>query len=525
MLSLPSPQECGLPEHFTSWRPKQEEAIDIMLHSPKRVKAICAPTGSGKSLSLMTAAVLSGLPTCIVTASRGLQDQMLNDFKSIGLVDIRGRRNYECDMREGYTCEDGYAARCPYKGTANCPSSVAERRAAASPLVITNYDKWIASRKYGLGMSHFQQVIFDESHLAPEALARAMQVELNHHEVEDTLKVPFPAGAHAEDMNTWKVWANHTKKVADREMVKAHDRLEGHDPKPSWVRHYNHMCNLVRRLAVLATARATDWIADDLYVKGERAGYVFDPIRPGRYAESALLMRIQSVIITSATLRPKTLFMIGIGKDNFEFKEFDSDFDPKRCPIYYIPTMRVDSKADDLGPLWLRLDQIASRRRDRKGIIHTVSYARQEDIMATSRWASSMLINPRGEAPTGMIDQFRESGDGTILVSPSIGMGYDFPGRDCEWQFMCKIPFAPPSKILKAREAEDPEYRSYQAMQDLVQAFGRGMRSKSDSCENFIGDAHLEWFLPRYGHLAPRSFHGFFKTIRTLPPPPERVAA
>ena len=72
--------------------------------------------------------------------------------------------------------------------------------------------------------------------------------------------------------------------------------------------------------------------------------------------------------------------MIGIGKENFEFKEFDSDFDRKRCPIYYLPTMRVDKNNTDLRMLYMRLDQIAAKRRDRKGIIQTVSYQRQEDV-------------------------------------------------------------------------------------------------------------------------------------------------
>lgn len=32
-----------------------------------------------------------------------------------------------------------------------------------------------------------------------------------------------------------------------------------------------------------------------------------------------------------------------------------------------------------------------------------------------------------------------------------------------------------------------------------------------------------EWFPGRYGHLAPRSFHGVFRTVNVLPPPPPRL--
>lgn len=34
---------------------------------------------------------------------------------------------------------------------------------------------------------------------------------------------------------------------------------------------------------------------------------------------------------------------------------------------------------------------------------------------------------------------------------------------------------------------------------------------------------HMQWFLPRYGHLAPKSFHRIFKQVDVLPQPPERL--
>jgi Rad3-related DNA helicase len=516
-IKIPSPSELGM--HIPSWRSGQEEAINVIITSEKRVTALCAPTGFGKSPVAVAAAILSGVPTCIVTSTRGLQDQYLRDFAHLGMVDIRGRRNYNCNLKPNYTCEEGQAARCPYKGTVACRCSQAEMRAAASSLVVTNYAKWCAARRFGQGMDHFKQVIFDEGHEAPSALANAMQVILYTKEIEETLKLKFPVGLDSEDFSIWKRWCSGARIAANDAMIAAQARITGiPDPKPAWVRHFTHMRNLCRRLATLSTAAAKEWIVEQV-----EQGYQFDPIRPGRYGELALLLKVPRIIFVSATLRPKTLYMVGVSRADSEFKEFDSDFDPKRCPIYYIPTQRVDKRNPDNSLLWARLDQIAATRRDRKGIIHTVSYARRDEITTTSRFSSDMLINPKGEPPTEMITAFKAAPPGTILVSPTVGTGYDFPGRDCEWQFLCKIPFEPPSKIVKAREADDPEYRPYKSMQALVQTFGRGMRSKSDRCENFIGDDHMEWFRPRYAHLAPRSFHGFYRTVNTLPAAPEKL--
>lgn len=441
------------------------------------------------------------------------------DFECIGLVDIRGRRNYSCDLKPDYTCEDGYAARCPHKGSILCPASQAEMRAACSPLVVTNYDKWTSAKKFGQGMEHFNQVVFDEGHQAPDAIARAMQVVLGDREIEDLLGLDFPSPREALEFVNWKPWAAEARGLAEEMMVEARKLLQDPNPKSAWIKEYLHLRNLTKRLATIATANANNWVVDEV-----EKGYQFDPVRVGRYAEATLLLGVPSVLVVSATLRPKTLYMLGVATNNFDFQEFDSDFDPKRCPIYYVPTMRVDSRAGDLAMLWIRLDQIAARRTDRKGIVHTISYARRDEILARSRFAGAMLINPKGEASTGIMNEFKDAPPGTILVSPSVGAGFDFPMQECEWQFVCKIPFPDSrSKIVKARQEDDKEYGPYQAMNKLVQIFGRGMRSKADQCENFIGDSHLDWFLPKYSHLAPKSFKGFFRRVEVLPQPPAKL--
>lgn len=517
-MKIPTPDRLKLP--ISAWRSGQEEFIYSACTNIKRAKALCAPTGFGKGVSLVAVALITGEPTCIVTSNKGLQEYYSKTFAHLGMVDIRGRNNYPCAMREDYTCEDGNHARCPYKGTVACPSSQAEMRAATSNLVVTNYSKWCAAKKYGQGMQHFRQVIFDEGHHTFGALASSMQIVLNHREIEKDLKMEFLAGLDSESFPAWKQWALIAKRAADVAYIQAKARITGvSDPKPNWVRHCTHMQNLMRRLATLAAASPTEWIVEQI-----EQGYKFDPIRPGRYAEAGLLFRVPRILVASATLRPKSMFMIGIGKDNFDFQEFNSDFDPKNCPIYYIPTMRVDSKAKDLSPVWNVLDRIAARRRDRKGIVHTISFTRRDEILANSHFASSMIFNEKGSPAIETVDLFKASPPGSILVSPSVDTGYDFPGSDAEWQFICKIPFEPPSLILKAREALDSEYRPYLAIQTLVQAFGRIIRSREDRGENFIPDEHLSWFLPRFGHLAPKSFHGFFREIQILPAPPVALA-
>lgn len=518
-MRIPNPIELGMPEKFQSWRANQEDAISKATYRSKRVVAISAPTGHGKELDCVAIAKLSNEPTCIVTGSRGLQDQYQETYKSIGMTDLRGRNNYTCSLRqdEHFSCAEGYNARCPYKGTHMCPSSQAEMRASISNLVVTNYDKWTANRKFGQGLNHIKHVIFDEAHFAPEALARAMQVTLNPKEIEETLGVDFLGGTECEEFREWKTWAIACRAVAENALLDARRKITSTvNPKTAWIKHYCHMRNLVRRLATVATAAAKDWVVDQV-----DNGFQFDPIRPGRYAEAALLLHVPKITMVSATITPKTLFMTGIGRANFDFYEYDSSFDPKRGPIYYVPTLKVKGLGQDLSPIWALLDRIIAKRTGqlgRNGIVHTISYDRQQDLYNQSRFFERMITNDRGEAPTEKIELFK-SQQGMILVSPSVGTGYDFPDEECRYQFVAKVPFEPPSKIQAARQEADSEYVYYRAWQYLVQAFGRDVRSETDWSERFIGDKQMSWMRSKYGHLAPKSFHAVFKTVDILPQP------
>ena len=116
-----TPIELGLPAKFTGWRPGQEGAILDAVECNRRFLANSMPTGWGKSLWYIAVAKLLDYRVCILTSTKALQDQLLHDFSDIGLVDIRGRGNYECCLGAGYTCDEGRHAKCPRKQTTRCP--------------------------------------------------------------------------------------------------------------------------------------------------------------------------------------------------------------------------------------------------------------------------------------------------------------------------------------------------------------------------------------------------------------------
>ena len=91
MSLLPPPNAIGAPQQFTMWRPHQPKAILRAIETDKRFWAGVMPTGSGKSLTVIGAALLAGWRTLVLTSTKGLQSQYGESFESIGLVDVRGK--------------------------------------------------------------------------------------------------------------------------------------------------------------------------------------------------------------------------------------------------------------------------------------------------------------------------------------------------------------------------------------------------------------------------------------------------
>jgi Rad3-related DNA helicase len=130
------------------------------------------------------------------------------------------------------------------------------------------------------------------------------------------------------------------------------------------------------------------------------------------------------------------------------------------------------------------------------------------------------MISHDSNTAKSAVEKFKSAGPGAILISPSMTTGYDFPFDQCEYQVILKIPFPDSrSPVTQARTLVDKDYSAYIAMQELVQAVGRGMRAEDDSCETFVIDNNAAWFVPKYKDMAPKWFHEAYRKLNTLPEP------
>jgi len=506
-LPIPEPRTLGLP-HDT-WRPEQPEAIRVALESDRAHTALQLPTGAGKSAIGVGIARLTEGRVPTLTSTKGLQTQYAEGY---GLYDMRGASNYVClsaqdehkpyfPIRKEVGCDEGACRsdiRCS-RLEAGCLYFDRYREGVRQAQPVTSYAYWLSTRRFAKGFGVAARLICDEAHALPAELMAACRIEI---------KKPWLGEARPpRSLRAWREWASlrlaeFTPLVEDeRQRVRYRRQLDA--------------------IGMLDRVHHETWAWEDA---GDR--YVFEPLSPVGLLP-LLGPATLPILYLSATVTPAVLALMGVPSDDVRFFTAPSRFPAVRRPVYVVPTARIDARSwrdPDVRAYWLhRIDQILERRQDRKGIVHSVSYERQQAIATGSAHRHRMIVPTSAAQLERAVRHFRQAPPGTILVSPSVTTGWDFPYTDCEYQILAKVPFPDTrARIARARLDAHPEWRDYVTMQAIVQAAGRGMRAEDDQCETFIVDDHFKWFYRSSSGqaYAPEAFREAVQTVRVLPDPP-----
>lgn len=485
-----TPQQVGLPAKFSSWRVGQEEIITHMLYQTKRFGVYVVPTGSGKSICYMAAAKMHRGRVLILTSTKGLQDQLAREFGSLVTV-VKGKMAYKCRASGNqYWCHTGscqWGVECPYRED-GCTYRDQVRAGARARIVVTNYSFWMAAKPDTLGP--FSLIIMDEAHDAPDHLLGALSMSIKKEDMHGLAHFPDKGWSQQQ----YNEWAKILKGRVDDE-VKAGARRKGGG------RGHYRILSLQQKLGILDKI----W-PSNLVVEHQGKMITWDAIWPKGLASPYLFRGIGKVILTSATITRKDCAMMNIAEEDMEFREYPSTFPLNIRKVYFIPTVRMDRFVTNAGMnMWAnRIDNIIGGRLGYKGIVHTASYDRAMRISNFSRFRDFMITHTTHNTQE-IINKFKAADPPSILVSPSVITGYDFPGDEGRWQIICKVPF-PDSRplVIKARQKMDPDYGCYVAIKHLIQASGRLVRSAEDYGETFIIDSHFQWVFSKYKGLFPK---------------------
>jgi len=522
------PSDIGMPSKFSAWRPGQWECVDRVLGSEKRFVVLCLPTGAGKTGVALAACLINGGRSVVLTATKGLQDQIVTEMREM-VADVRGQSNYLCPIADKLgvprsttvaeaPCQCGYP--CALKrGVGGCGYYDAYRHAQQSDIVVGNYQMWLYDRdkdsangdlQYGwipdgTGVTQAEQLrakqkvrmlVADEVHGADGQLSMYLGVDLTR---KSCLGMHMEWPDSGMTVDDWREWAREWTAPITVRIKDAEERIRS--GYRSWSKDLKSLRDMARNLDKLAGMKAEDgWVLSEQDVKDRSMTSVrFEPLHPARYAETVLWRGTEKVVLVSATVRPKTLEMLGIDMAQVEFIEGESTFPIERRPIVYYPTVRMSyrTEQDDREMKWLlgRLDDVIEQGLEWKQIVHAVSYGRARFVFDNSRWHRYMITHNTFDRAT-KIEEFRRSEAPRILVSPSVDTGYDFAHDEARIQHILKIPFQSVSDALvKARQQEDKEYGLYIAVQTLQQMTGRIMRAENDWGLTVVYDEQLGWVL------------------------------
>lgn len=512
MTNLPSPSMFGLPSKFSEWRTHQDRACESLVDSSARFVIQVCPTGFGKSVTYMTASQLVPGRTIILTSTKGLQSQLIRDFGRMdGVVDIRGRGNYPCRLNTKVACDAGlcmFGVKCSMKEDGGCFYYDQLGKAKSAKVVITNYAYWMSQNEYSDGLGTFDMLVLDEAHSSPDHVIDHISVSFSKsYRLENRalgLDQQLP-----NDIIGWQTWAADRLEDVRSDLEDAKLRRK----EKLWIQ----LKRLIAKLERLEKNMDSTWIWED-----SPTSVTLSPIWPAPHAESVLFLSIPKVLMTSAYVVPKTARLLGIKR--YKYEQYEHTFPLENRLLTHIPTIRMNYKITDIGNrMWInRVDQIIKDRLDRKGIIHTISYARCKMLVEQSRYKEYMVTHDTASTEA-TVRSFKKSEAPCILVSPSMSTGWDFPDDECRWQIIVKLPY-PDTRgdIMKARTKNDSDFSAYIVMQQLIQASGRGVRSKSDYCETFITDNNITWFINRYRGLSVDWFSEAYRVSRTIPKPIER---
>lgn len=502
---MQSPSDLGLP--YADWRPGQRTAIRTCQFSRTTHTVINAPTGSGKTaIATAVPRLMPDRRHVILTATKALQDQYGGPHPF--LVDLRGASNYRClaavDEMKAYfplrrrgsaTCDDGpchIGVACSLKDH-GCEYFDAKRSFVAAQCGLTNYSAWLMNRRTFTA----DTVICDEAHALPEQLMSARGVDVPHYLFQGKTK---PRGFRG-----WRRWAQEqleqlTKTQDGDDRVKR-EQLE---------RGLRLLCGIDHTWA---------WDISD-------SGYRFEPAIP-----RLLLPMLQTftedsrVIYLSATITPSILDILDVAPKDITFLTLPSRFPVDRRPIYILPGARNDwrSMRDNYNFFKIidAMDRFCEVRDDRRGLIHSVSFARAEDIYDNSVLQHRMLLHRRSQPVAEFVKSFLEDPrENVIAVSPSVMTGFNFPYRAAEFQCVPKLPFPnTQSHIMKARIRATKRYRDVYTMTNLVQLCGRINRAEDDQGETAIFDEHFAWWYRDNRDLAPEWFdEAIVRTRRPVRP-------
>jgi Rad3-related DNA helicase len=235
-------------------------------------------------------------------------------------------------------------------------------------------------------------------------------------------------------------------------------------------------------------------------------------------------------VFLSATLGSKKAFCkeIGVPESECFFIETDSPFDPEKSPVIVQPSIKLskdhyDKNIQRVGGL---IDEIMNIHKEQRGIIHSTTYAIQQqiyqrvsqknqerllcrdmDVLRNVTKGNNKYAKKYSNGELLELHETQGKAYGSVLLSPSMMEGVDLKDDLSEFQVIIKLPWANLGDIrVKVKSQLDAEWYSNAMWLNVLQASGRSTRHEEDTSITYVLDEKFPYFYNQWKHKLPTWF-------------------
>lgn len=552
------------------FRKGQREIItkicETYLEDPESTLVIDAPTGAGKSLIAMWSAhILKELGNrgYMVTSDLSLQDQYESDFYNYGLrwPSIKGVDNYECSVN-GLPFSLGD---CKLKGMGydqaeklpcynSCEYLQNRRRAIDQPIALLNYSFWLIQRNYVEAkmlqddrVVPFEQrdfVFFDEAHRIDDIIQSHFSPRIEPGLVERMMTLNRFASKQGFQeasctKNKIQSLVNHMMVGGKNDVFTAMSEFErilhgfgkvrqvankmakkryGTAGVPKdWQTAFGHFdrlkdvhCKVEDYLSLIKEVGIDKMVLDQNEHEAK-----FMCVEESLMINKYLHEKANFKVFMSATIGDPKAFVKIMGIKNAKFIRMDNAFNYDKSPVVFVNRHKLSfrEREESLPKVVEIMDQIISKHKGQRGIIHCGSYEFMNYIQSKSKHTFRLMNYENSKQKADVLELFKKKED-AVLMGPSLLEGLDLKDDTSRFQIFFKVPY--PSlgdPLIKAKMQTSNEWYDWKTGISIMQGVGRSVRSKDDWAVTYVLDACFRSLINKPGFFPP-SFMERIKTIK-----------
>lgn len=521
------------------FRENQEDVMEACIQafeSGYKNVILDAPVGSGKSLHC-TGLIRYADNGFYTTPQKSLRQQVQDDTILEPYVeDLKARRDYTCSVT-GSNCKDcsiynSNDRSCAEEG---CNYWRRKQSVMASDIAVITFSMLIVDSMIPTFMNDVQ-ISFDDRDL--------IAIDEAHNLVEQTreMHAGFDVSPYGMPSNTIShitsdvSWDASEFSDVRRELLLILSNLKSHIPDIP----YMEMSAKEQRCKTLAekiqraeeeVSNGNPWVVDveGMQYKGDYVKkLMLRPINVSGFLNNFVWSRANKRLISTATLRHRNnpdiwIKQAGLNPDETKVISVGMTFPAKNRPVItdeMVCSMKGGGDEDNWDSIMLKLDDLANRYYNEKGICHTSSYDRAvrvgESIDKDKHpyLHDNVFIHEGNLDATEAIEQWQD-GDKDLICSPSMMEGIDLKGDLGRYNILMKVPYPShdswTSYLLEETDYGWNDYFDRAAIR-VAQAYGRTTRSKDDYSDFYVLDKDYkklkkraklpEWMLEAEGYVA-----------------------